>query len=299
MPELPEVESLRLGLVKALVGAKIKKVKVTKPKIVSASGTVRKENKLKVKEFEAELAGRKIESIERRAKNLIFKFDNASLMLVHLKMTGQLVFVGNEKDQKIGGGHPIQESTQDLPHKHTHIIFELDNGNLYYNDVRQFGYLLYFKNEEEFEKQDHFKGIGAEPLSDEFEYNTFAAKLKKKDSPIKVVLLDQTVVVGCGNIYADETCFAAGIMPNRKAKSLTKAETAKLFFQIKRILKLAVESGGSSIANYLLVDGSRGNYADYHMVYGRKGKNCLTCNTKLEGIKIGGRSTVYCPTCQK
>lgn len=304
MPELPEVESLRLGLVKSLIGAKILKVSVKKGKLVSGNGTIRKEDKVKIEEFESKMVGTTIQAIDRRAKNMLINLSNGGLILVHLKMTGQLVFVPNFKDSKsytkpVLGGHPIKESTQELPHKHTYIIFELDNGNLYYNDVRQFGYMLYFASQEEFEKLNHFDKIGVEPLTDDFEFADFNAQLTTKSSPIKTVLLDQSVVVGCGNIYCDESCFAAGILPTRPCNTLTKAETAKLFFQIKRILKLAIESGGSSIANYLLADGTRGNYADYHMVYGRKNKECLTCGTKLETVQISGRTTVYCPKCQK
>ncbi len=300
MPELPEVEALRLGLVPRLIGATINKVFVLKPKLVSSKGTTRQPNPTKVKEFEEDLIGQKIVELTRRAKNIMIHLIGGGLILVHLKMTGQLVFKPLEEDQKnVSGGHPIQESEQNLPNKHTYIIFELDNGTLFYNDVRQFGYVLYYSDLTQLDADKHFDELGMEPLSDDFEINQFVKGLKTKTSPLKTILLNQSVVVGCGNIYADESCFAAGVKPDRRANSLTKKEATKLYVEIKRILNLAVEQGGSSIANYLLADGSRGNYADYHLVYGRKGKSCLVCNTLLESYKLAGRTTVFCPRCQR
>jgi formamidopyrimidine-DNA glycosylase len=300
MPELPEVEALRLGLKTRLVGSKILNIKVKDGmgKLVSSNGTTRQPNPLKILEFENLPIGKTIVELDRRAKNIMIHLDDGSLFLVHLKMTGQLVFVAKD-NTKIIGGHPTQESTRDLPHKHTYVTFELDTGTLYYNDIRQFGYLLYFLDMPTFEKLGHFKKLGAEPLSQDFDYNTFAKKLKAKSGVLKSVLLDQSVVVGCGNIYVDEACFASGILPMRACNDLTRAEIQRLYDNIKRILKMAVEQGGSSIANYLLADGSRGNYADYHNVYGKKGKPCVVCGNALSSKKYAGRSTVWCQFCQK
>jgi formamidopyrimidine-DNA glycosylase len=300
MPELPEVEALRLGLKSRLVGSKILGIKVKEGmgKLVSSNGTTRVSDPLKILEFENMAIGRIITDLDRRAKNIMIHLDDGSLFLVHLKMTGQLVFVSSD-NVKVIGGHPMQESTQDLPHKHTYITLELDTGTLYYNDVRQFGYVLYFPSYTEFQKLNHFDKLGAEPLSQDFDYNTFAKKLKTKKSPLKKVLLDQTVVVGCGNIYADEVCFASGVLPTRMCDTLTRNETQKLYNNIKRILSHAVEQGGSSIANYLLADGSRGNYADYHNVYGKKGKPCVVCGNLLSSSVVATRTTVFCTHCQK
>lgn len=300
MPELPEVEALRLGLKSRLVGSKILKIKVKDGmgKLVSSNGTTRKPNPLKILEFENLPVSHTIKNLDRRAKNIIIHLDDGALILVHLKMTGQLVFVSND-NVKVLGGHPMQESTQDLPHKHTYITFELDTGTLYYNDVRQFGYLLYFPNYLQFLKLGHFSGLGMEPLSDDFVYDTFATKLKSKAGILKKVLLDQSIVVGCGNIYVDEVCFASGVLPMRECKSLTRIELQKLYNNIKRILKMAVEQGGSSVANYLLADGSRGNYADYHNVYGKKGKPCVVCGDLLSSGVTAARTTVFCTHCQR
>jgi formamidopyrimidine-DNA glycosylase len=300
MPELPEVEALRLDLKTRLVGSKILKIKVKDGmgKLVSSNGTARQPNPLKILEFENMPVNKKIVGLDRRAKNIMIHLDDGALILVHLKMTGQLVFVSKD-NTKIIGGHPMQESTRDLPHKHTYVTFELDTGTLYYNDVRQFGYLLYFPDVQTFDKLKHFAKLGAEPLSDDFDYNTFAKKLKAKSGVLKSVLLDQSVVVGCGNIYVDEACFASGVLPMRLCNTLTRAELQRLYDNIKRILKMAVEQGGSSIANYLLADGSRGNYAYYHNVYGKGGKPCVVCGNVLSTKKYAGRSTVWCQFCQK
>ncbi len=303
MPELPEVEALRRSLIPWIIGQKVNLVKVSLPKLVTSSGTKRESSNQKAQEFEQKITNKTITKINRRAKNLLFEFQDCSLMLVHLKMTGQLVFAPKEKrkTQKqtiIAGGHPIQESEVKLPHKHTYVNFELSNGTLYYNDVRQFGYLLYYDSRETFEKDNHFTGLGFEPLED-FDFEDFYRLMKARQSPIKKIFLDQSVVVGLGNIYADEVAFYAGVRPTRRGKSLTKKELQKLYEGIKTILPRAVDLGGSSVANYLLADGSRGNYAKEHMVYNRGGKPCYKCGRTLKKIQLAGRTTVYCTHDQK
>ncbi len=338
MPELPEVESLRRSLEPVLIGSRINKVVVKRAKIVSSSGTTRQPNPSKVKEFESVLINQKIIGLNRRAKNIIIELESGNCLLVHLKMTGQLVFVGEDSGENSGenlaqnideswevndyakeiknfeittfrnlthsknfvqGGHPIQESEINLPNKHTYIIWELDNGVLYYNDVRQFGYVLFYQSIEEIEATGHFEKLGLEPLDDEFDLDYFGQSLKNKKTVIKKLFLDQTVVVGLGNIYCDEVCFEAGVMPTRIANSLSSKEIAKVYNSIKKIIAKAIDEGGSSIANYLLADGSRGSYAKFHNVYGRKGKNCFICNSVLESCVIGARTTVFCTKCQK
>jgi formamidopyrimidine-DNA glycosylase len=297
MPELPEVESLRRSLVPVLVGQTIIDVKVKRGKIISSSGTVRKENPYKIAEFETKLAGQKIVGIERRAKNIMIRLESGNIILVHLKMTGQLVY-----KPKIGelvtGGHPIQESDSILPNKHSFVIWELTDGTLFYNDVRQFGYVLFYDSYNSILADGHFADLGVEPLEDNFTLEEFS-KIKKKTGILKSVLLGQSIVVGLGNIYCDEVCFAAGVRPYRKCNTLTKKEIERLYIEAKRILQLAVENNGSSIANYLLGDGSRGNYANFHLVYGKKGKNCVICETPLLDMKIGSRTTIFCKKCQK
>ncbi len=335
MPELPEVEALRRGLVQRIIGSKILKVKVLNEKLVAGKGTTRKASKQKTKEFVENLENKKIVEIKRRAKNLIFVLNTGEIILIHLKMTGQIVFVPYKSEGNFlemnpqeprasrlsrvnllkisetsitSGGHPIEESETKLPHKHTYIIFELDNGTLYYNDVRQFGYVLYFKaplltsplQREEY-PGEHFVGLGVEPFDKSFTLKYFREKLKQKSTPIKKLLLDQEVVVGCGNIYCDEVLWASAVLPTRPAKSLKDSEIEKIYKNILRILDKAINSGGSSVANYLLADGKRGNYTDYHKVYKKQNTKCKFphCTGTIKKISFAGRGTHFCLVHQK
>lgn len=304
MPELPEVEALRRSLLPYVVGSKIRGVAVLQEKIIAGKGTKRKGTKSNTVKFTENITGKKIIDIKRRAKNLIIVLDDQSILLVHLKMTGQLVFVGNNK-KPVLGGHPIQESETKLPHKHTYIIFKLDNGTLYYNDVRQFGYVLYFGNESILETEKHFNGIGIEPFDKEFTLAYFLSEIEKLrvrkiKTPIKKILLDQKIVVGCGNIYCDEILWMSGVLPSRPINKLSSNETKKIYKNIIDILDKAINSGGSSVANYLLADGKRGNYADYHNVYQKTGNKCKKsgCKGIIKKINFAGRGTHFCPVHQ-
>ena len=299
MPELPEVEALRLGLEKKIIGSKIIDCKILKPKIVSGKSTNRKSSKKLVDDFILNIKNKKISKIERIAKNLIVELSDKSVLVVHLKMTGQLVFVGKKKE-KVLGGHPITDSyINSLPNKHTCIIFILDNGELFYNDVRMFGYVLFYKNINDARESGHFSKIGLEPFVSDFTIAYFKKELKKKNKNIKSVLLDQSIVNGAGNIYSDEICFASKVLPSRICKTLNDTEISSLYKNTKKILDLAIKHGGSSISDYLLADGSRGNYARLHKVYGRGDEKCLVCKNILQKEKIAGRTTVFCPHCQK
>jgi formamidopyrimidine-DNA glycosylase len=298
MPELPEVENLRLGLEKYILGQKIKSVKVNKPKLVSGKGNIRVESSKKVKEFTKGLTGEKFIAVERRAKNLIFKLTHDKLLLAHLKMTGQFVYKSKETKNLVSGGHPIELSETTLPNKHSHIIFELEKGTLYYNDTRMFGYVVYYPNIKSFEAENHFGGLGLEPLDKEFTPKYFLESLKNKKGKIKALLLAQDIVTGVGNIYADESLFEARINPTRPGLSLKKEEVDKLHKAIIRILTKAIKVGGSSVATYRLIDDSRGNYAREHKVYGKEGQKCANCGTPLKKILIQNRTTIFCPKCQ-
>ena len=300
MPELPEVESLRRSLIPFVVGQKILSVLVHKPKLVSAKGTVRVASDAKTTEFITELKNQKIIEIERIAKNLIFKFESGKIMLVHLKMTGQLVYQSkNESEKPVFGGHPIDLSKTTLPSKHSHIIFELESGTLYFNDTRMFGYVLYYPSMQALADEEHFKDLGVDPFDSNFTFEVFKTELLKRKAKLKSVFLSQEVVIGLGNIYADEVSFEARVRPGRLCNSLKTKEIQALYQAILRIIPLAVDLGGSSIANYLLADGSRGNYAREHKVYNRGGKRCFTCGNTLEKTIINARTTVFCPKCQK
>jgi formamidopyrimidine-DNA glycosylase len=302
MPELPEVESLRKSLIPYIQGKKIDSVEVYMPKLVSGRGTKRVASEEMKQKFVDSISRNTLKSLTRRAKNIIFTFADDSVMIVHLKMTGQLVFKPyklSAGEKLVSGGHPIELSVSTLPNKHTYITFQFENGTLFYNDVRQFGYLLYFPSIEHAINDGHFAKLGFEPLESDFILKGFESAILKKTGNLKKVLLEQEVVVGLGNIYADEVCFAAKVRPDRLAKTLTKKEIKALYDAIIVIIPKAVELGGSSIADYLLADGSRGNYAREHKVYGRGGKECLVCGNVLSRVINAGRSTVFCSKCQK
>lgn len=303
MPELPEVENLRRGLEKNILGQKILTVKVKKPKLVSGKGTQRRASPKKVREFEKGLSKEKILKIDRRAKNLIFYFSNNKILLVHLKMSGQFAYspfeASAKKGKKILGGHPIELSEKELPNKHSHVIFTLEKGILYYNDTRMFGYLLYYPDVESFEKENHFEFLGLEPFNKNFTPEYFYQTLKNKKGKIKAVLMGQEIVTGLGNIYADESLFEAKIQPERMASTLKKNEVTLLHKTILRIIRRAIEVGGSSVATYRLLDDTRGNYAREHKVYGKAGLKCPRCAKPLKKILIQTRTTIFCPNCQK
>jgi formamidopyrimidine-DNA glycosylase len=298
MPELPEVENLKMGLVKKILNQKILSVEIRKPKLVAGKGTLRKISQKKKMEFIAGVTGEKFIEIERRAKNLIFKLSHGKIILAHLKMSGQFVYQAKKDGALTSGGHPIELSETELPNKHSHIIFKLNNGVLYYNDTRMFGYVLYYPNIKAFEKENHFAIYGVEPLSKEFTYKYFFKALKNKKGKIKAVLMDQKIVTGLGNIYTDESLFEAKIRPDRPTSSLSSKETEKLHKVIIRILKRAIKVGGSSVATYRLLDNTRGNYAREHKVYGKAGEKCVNCGQPLKKIIIQGRTTIFCENCQ-
>lgn len=299
MPELPEVENLRLGLKKYILGQKIKGIVVNKPKLVSGKGNIRLASSKKAKEFIMGLVGERFIEVNRRAKNIIFKLSNDKLILAHLKMTGQFVYKNSKAKNQVVGGHPIEISEKTLPNKHTHIIFHLSSGTLYFNDTRMFGYVLFYPNQKDFEKENHFASYGVEPLSKNFTLKYFIDALKNKKGQIKALLMNQEIVVGIGNIYADESLFQTKINPKRMGGSLTNSEIKILREKIISILKRAIKVGGSSVASYRLVDESRGNYAREHKVYGKAGEKCPVCKTKLVKTTIQSRTTIFCPKCQK
>src|ERR1035437_6266288 len=218
MPELPEVENLRMGLAKNILNQKILNVEIRKPKLVSGKGTLRKISIKKKTQFIKGVVGEKFIGVERRAKNLIFKLTHGKILIAHLKMSGQFAYSPFEallarrslgvawakKGKAIIGGHPIELSETELPNKHSHIIFKLNNGVLYYNDIRMFGYVLYYPNLKAFEAENHFAMYGVEPLSGEFTPKYFFESLKNKKGKIKAVLMDQRIVTGLGNIRSEE-----------------------------------------------------------------------------------------------
>ncbi len=324
MPELPEVETIKRGLEKSVLGQRVLNIEIRNEKIISSHSNIRKPNKVKTESFIKSLTGKKIIAVKRRAKNIIIEIEDGGIILVHLKMTGQLIYNPHPNPPSRGGSHSeIQMHLHFSPPleggaggggcgKHTHLIFTLEKGDLLYNDIRQFGYVLYYKNIEEAIQNKHFEKLGLEPLSNSLNLSIdevqnlesftpvyLKEKLNKINKNIKSTLLAQNIVVGIGNIYADEICFASNISPHRICKTLNDIEINLLYKNIKNILSKAIERGGSSVSDYKLVNGESGRYHLEHKVYGRAGKECYNCKTILTKDIIMGRSSVWCEVCQK
>lgn len=274
MPELPEVETVRRTLAELVTGKKIKNVSVFWPKMVKLPD--------EVEEFKLSLQDEVIENVDRRGKFLILNTDHFSLVS-HLRMEGRYgLFSGKE---------PVE--------KHTHVIFHFeDETELRYKDVRKFGTMhLFAKGEESLHLP--LSQLGPEPFSPDFTVAYLTGKLSKTERAVKAVLLDQTVLVGLGNIYVDEALFRSGIHPARKAKSIKKNEMKKLHKEIIDTLGEAVEQGGSTIRSYVNSQGQIGMFQQQLFVYGRKNEECRNCGKPIEKNVTAGRGTHFCPSCQK
>lgn len=273
MPELPEVESIRLSLAKHALGRKILDVNVLwAPAAVSLPG----------KDFTELLKERVIESAGRRGKYLLIHLSGYLTMIIHFRMTGRLVYYPEKQ--------PIA--------KHTHIVFILDEGELHYSDTRKFGRVQLVSTHKAL-KVPSLAKLGPEPLDEDFTFAEFGHCLGPKKKNIKASLLDQTVIAGLGNIYADEALFRAGIYPGKDTNSLKVSEVILLYNSICEVLTEGIEAGGTSFRDYRDADGKKGSFQQNLMVYGRGGKTCNKCGELLAKEKIAGRTTVYCPSCQK
>jgi len=284
MPELPEVEIIRLGLQDKIVGLKITDVEIRLPKIFQ--GDVK------------DIIGSKVLNLRRRAKILLIDLDNSLSLVVHLKMSGQLVY--HQKGKQSTFGHPIPFAGTSLPAKSTHVIFTFSDGSvLYFNDIRQFGYIKVVKTSE-VEKLKAIQEFGPEPLTAEFTQDKFKEIVLRKKTPIKLVLMDQTQIAGVGNIYASEALFLAKIHPKRSASTLESEETSKLYDALIQVLKMGIKYGGSSENAYVNALGEKGTMQDHFRAYARAGKPCPnSCGHKIERVTLGGRGTFFCPSCQK
>ncbi len=285
MPELPEVETIRTDLQKVLCGQKISAVQVNKRKLIKSDPRM----------FGRSLQGKRIESISRRGKLLIFKFKGVNqYLLVHLKMTGQLIYVGSNKVVAGGHGYPLVGK---LPNSYSHIVFSFVGGaKLFFNDMRQFGYM---KIVDDKELEEVLAGYGIEPVTDDFSWQALLLILRKRKTALKNVLLDQKMIAGLGNIYVDEACFAAGVRPMRRADRLSEEEVKKLVRVVKRILKAAIKYRGTTFGDYRDGLGGEGNFVKKLQVYGRVGMKCKKCKQGvINKVKLGGRGTSYCPVCQ-
>jgi formamidopyrimidine-DNA glycosylase len=283
MPELPEVETIKRGLEPILAGQRLASVDVRVPKLFIG--------------FPEMILNQKVTRISRRAKILILSLERNSLA-IHLKMTGQLIFVPNDNRAAIGGGHPDKAYDAELPHQYSHIIFHFENGTLYFNDLRKFGWVKVLTSSDEIDSLTDT--IGPEYTWPEYTLEYLRQKLGRRgNTTIKQALLDQSLVAGVGNIYADEALFLSKIHPRRKVSSLTNNETSELFTNIPRVFETSLAHGGTSSQHYRKHDGSKGNFLEFANVYKREGQPCKQCGAPIERIRIAGRSSHFCPICQK
>lgn len=304
MPELPEVETIKRGLQKRILNKKIVGVEVRLPKIVSIGpkvvSNIRKHSPQTARAFRKLLLGHKFVAARRRAKMLILDLSGPLTLLVHLKMTGQLIFAKKGERKIIKIFNSPNSATAELPSKYTHVIFTfVDGSKLYFNDLRQFGYLRLVRDEDIGEVRE-LKEYGPEPLSKNFtlDYLTQKAKTRQRLS-VKQFLMEPKVVAGIGNIYSDEILYCAKIRPNRRVRSLSKPDFKAIFKCIPQVLKKAVKAQGSSVGDFFKIDGSEGRFGRQHLVYGRHGQPCKVCGETIEKIKLGGRTGSYCPVCQR
>lgn len=266
MPELPEVETIKRELEKIILGKKVVEVCVHNPVVIREPSADK---------FKSGIKGASIKSVLRRAKVLILELSNGKSLVIHLKMTGQLVYPGSGKESR--------------------VTFRLSDGkSLDFNDRRLFAELRLL---DDWRSLKFIQGLGPEPF--ELSVDEFSALLSRKKTKIKPLIMDQGFISGVGNLYAAEALFRSRINPERTAVSLSSQEKAALLSALKKTLLEAIEHKGSSIDQYVRLSGERGGYVKYHKVYGREGEPCLVCKTPIKRTSLGGRGTYFCPRCQR
>lgn len=287
MPELPEVETVKRGLETLIIGKQITEVSFDWAKsFPNASADV-----------DAFLVGASIIAVRRRAKVLMIDLDTSHTILVHLKMTGQMVFRG---EQIFGAGHPNESLVGELPDRSTRVIFIFSDGSkLFFNDQRKFGWVR-LSLTVEVPNIDFFKKLGPEPLNADFTHSDFYRQLQKRpNTNIKSALLDQSVIAGVGNIYADESLWTAKIHPSKLVKDTSKSEVRRLFSKLRFVLQLSIDKGGSTDRNYVNKEGKKGSYISFAKVFRKEGQACLRCGTVIIKTRVAGRGTHICPHCQR
>lgn len=288
MPELPEVETVRAGLARLLPGLVIRSVDSNNAKsFPNVPEDVR-----------AFLIGASVAEVRRRAKVLLIELSSKYSLVIHLKMTGQLVFQGEEV--RFGAGHPNDSLVHELPDRSTRVIFEFTDGSkLFFNDQRKFGWVRLLPTAEVV-NIDFMQKLGPEPLASDFTWRALGERLqRRRNSNTKAVLLDQTVVAGIGNIYADESLWGAKIHPSTLVKNLPDLKIKKLYESLVTVLRLSIEKGGSTDRNYVSAEGKKGSYLSFANVFRRDGQPCPRCGTMIIKLRVAGRGTHICPKCQK
>ena len=319
MPELPEVETVRRGLEARIIGRVIRSVSVIdSPKsFPNAPGDV-----------DAFMMNAEITAVRRRAKVLLIDLSTAYTLVIHLKMTGQLVYVKKEGlippldpevnsessprslklahdaradagEGRFGAGHPNESLIGELPDRSTRVVIEFtDESRLYFNDQRKFGWVKLMPTVE-VPNIDFMKKVGPEPLEADFTTEVFWQQLqRRKNTIIKAAILDQTVLAGVGNIYADEGLWGARIHPATRVRDVSRQSVDTLWRELRDVMTLAIEKGGSTNKNYVNAEGKRGSYMDFARVFRREGLPCPRCMTTIIKFKAAGRGTHICPHCQ-
>lgn len=266
MPELPEVETTKTSLL-PLLGQTVLKVTVHQPSL-----------RWPIPNDLQKLVGQKLIQLTRRSKYILAQFEQDT-MLWHLGMSGSFRICDEHDELR----------------KHDHFILQLDDVQLRYHDPRRFGCILWL---DEYSQSKLIDTLGPEPLSDTFHAEYLFSKFKTKNTAIKVAMMDNHIVVGVGNIYATESLFNLGIHPAQPASSLTFQQVEKMVIEIKRILKQAIDLGGSTLRDYSNAMGENGYFQQTLLAYGRAGEMCVNCETTLENLKLGQRASVFCPQCQ-
>jgi formamidopyrimidine-DNA glycosylase len=289
MPELPEVETVRRGLQELIVGREIASAReLGSPKSFPNSAA-------DIGQF---MIGARVTTVGRRAKVLLIDLSSEYTLVTHLKMTGQLVFRAD--GVAFGAGHPTDSLIADLPDKSTRVeITFADGSHLYFNDQRKFGWMKLYPSLE-VQSIDFMQKVGPEPLEDDFTPEIFYERLqRRKNTTIKAAILDQTVLAGVGNIYADEGLWGAKIHPSTRVKDVSKEQITELWREIREVMQLAIEKGGSTNKNYVNAEGKRGSYMDFARAFRREGLPCPRHpDVMIEKIRVAGRGTHICPVCQ-
>jgi formamidopyrimidine-DNA glycosylase len=303
MPELPEVETVKRQLQKSLKNKKIKEVFVYLDKMIKVGpgqiSSLKIGSKKASTDFAVQLKNKIVLELDRRAKYLIIKLSGGLNLVIHLRMSGQLIFIP-KKDLNNPLALSLAKTAikQTLPSKHTHIEFIFSDGDkLFYNDTRQFGHLR-LVTDAEIKKVFEDQNLGPEPLT--LKLPEFKEIIKRHSNKrAKDFLLNQEVIAGIGNIYADESLFISKISPLKKIGKLNSEQQQKLLGSIQNVLSKAIKLGGSSIEYFLMTNGGSGSFSEEHLVYGKSGEDCPVCGNKLKSQKIGSRTTVFCARCQR
>jgi formamidopyrimidine-DNA glycosylase len=284
MPELPEVETITRQLNQTITGKTILTLEVFREKSFEGKKEA--------------IIGKQIIKASRRAKIIILTPDTKwPKILIHLKMTGQLIYVDN--DIRVAGGHPSADWLAALPNKYTRVRLDFkEKGTLFFNDLRTFGWIKVVETEKEFSSQLMNVG-GIEPLTTAFTRENLHIAFAKSRRPIKLVLMDQKIIAGVGNIYANDALWSAGISPWRPANSLSLAEIEQLRKSLNQVIELGIKYGGTSQSDYRQLMGQKGSYQDFFLVYHRDTHPCKRCGRKVSKAKLGGRGTFFCSQCQK